>query len=447
VSGEHESHREPEPPALLGDAVRNAAEAEKLLGQLASALFPTGEHRLEQLTWERPAGPGETAARLRAAEERYRTLVEQIPAVTFMAVLGEGKNEVYVSPHIEAMLGYSQKEWLEDPFLWYRQLHPDDRLSWNEEFTRGCLHGGPFRAECRFLARDGRVVWVHGEAAIIKDDLGRPSLLQGVAFDITESKRAHEVVLKQAVTAAKEAETLAIAQRVQTSILPRKFGVPGLEIAAKMIPADEVGGDYYDVIPTDDGCWIAIGDVSGHGIDAGLVMLMLQSAILATVIAQPAASPAEILRLVNLTLVHNIRTRLGTRDHVTLSLLRVHPAGRVVFAGAHEELLVFRERSGEHEVIATPGPWLGARNDVGRFLVDTELTLADGDLVVLYTDGVTEARNEAGKMFELDNLIDAVRSVKHKPALLIRDHVLRTLRRFMARQQDDISLMVIRHRG
>ncbi len=262
---------------------------------MASALFPmfpAQDLRIDQLTWDDPAAdpgaPEDAASRLRAAEQKYRTLVEQIPAVTFMAVLGEGKNEVYVSPHIEALLGYSQKEWLEDPFLWYTRLHPEDRALWNEEFTRGCLRGGPFRADCRFLARDGRVVWVHGEARIIKDDHGRPTLLQGVAFDITEVKQAHEVLIEQAIVTARQEELLAIAQRVQTSILPRKIAVPGLEIAARMIPASEVGGDYYDVLRVDDGCWIAIGDVSGHGLDAGLVMLMLQSAVLTSVLARAA---------------------------------------------------------------------------------------------------------------------------------------------------------------
>ena len=115
-----------------------------------------------------------------------------------MAVLGEGKNEIYVSPHIEQMLGYTQEQWLEDPFLWYWRLHPDDRVLWNEEFARGCRTGGPFRAECRFMARDGHVVWVHGEARVISDDLGRPMFLQGVAFDITESKRAQELFLERA---------------------------------------------------------------------------------------------------------------------------------------------------------------------------------------------------------------------------------------------------------
>ena len=124
------------------------AEAEELLAQLATALFPDGVPMLERLTWADPRDGADVAAldptvdaelRLKEAEARFRTLVEQIPAVTFMAVLGEGENEIYVSPHIEAMLGFTQKEWLENPFLWYWQLHPDDRVLWNEEFARGCV--------------------------------------------------------------------------------------------------------------------------------------------------------------------------------------------------------------------------------------------------------------------------------------------------------------------
>ena len=132
--------------------------------------------------------------RLKYTEARYRTLVEQIPAITFMASLGEGldENEIYVSPHIETMLGFTQDEWLGDPFLWYRQLHPDDRQRWGAEFARTCASGVGFSSEYRFISRDNREVWVHGEARIVRDDSGRPLFLQGIAFDITESKRAEQ---------------------------------------------------------------------------------------------------------------------------------------------------------------------------------------------------------------------------------------------------------------
>jgi PAS domain S-box-containing protein len=188
-------------------------DVEGILSQLAAAVFPTGVGDLSQLTWtDAPAinnrrTLGDTLdphAKLETAELRYRTLIEQIPAVTFMAVLGEGENEVYVSPHIESLLGFTQTEWLENPFLWYTQLHPEDRDLWHKEFARGIRTGGPFRAECRFIARDGRVVWVHGEARLVKDELGRPLFLQGVAFDITEAKRAEALLLREAVRTTEE---------------------------------------------------------------------------------------------------------------------------------------------------------------------------------------------------------------------------------------------------
>jgi PAS domain S-box-containing protein len=134
----------------------------------------------------------EREALLRHAEARYRSLVEEIPAVTFMAALDEGINELYVSPQIEELLGFSQKEWLEDPVLWYKQLHPDDRDRWHIEFAQTCATAKPFRAVYRFLTRSGEVVWVHGEAKVFRDDDGRPLFLQGVAFDITGLKRAEE---------------------------------------------------------------------------------------------------------------------------------------------------------------------------------------------------------------------------------------------------------------
>ncbi|MGH7172669.1 MAG: sensor histidine kinase [Gemmataceae bacterium] len=133
-------------------------------------------------------------ARLHKMEKRYRTLVEGIPAVTFMASLDEGVNEreLYVSPQVETLLGFSQKEWLEDPILWYSQLHPDDRNRWHKEFAHTVAEGKPFISDYRFRARDGRVVWVHGEARVVRDEDGQPLFLQGVAFDITAIKEAEQ---------------------------------------------------------------------------------------------------------------------------------------------------------------------------------------------------------------------------------------------------------------
>jgi PAS domain S-box-containing protein len=139
--------------------------------------------------------------KLQAAELRYRTLAEQIPAVTFLATLGveAGEREIWVSPYIESLLGFTQKEWLENPSLWHSQLHPDDRELWRDELARVLRTGAPLRAEARFIARDGHTVWVRGEAHVVKDELGHPLFLQGIAFDITESKRMHTRELHDAV--------------------------------------------------------------------------------------------------------------------------------------------------------------------------------------------------------------------------------------------------------
>ena len=160
---------------------------------------------------------GET--RLRHAEQRYRTLVEEIPAVTFMAALDDSADafsELYVSPQIETLLGFTQKEWLEDPVLWYRQLHPDDQERWHGEFARTCSTAEPFDSVYRFIARDGRVVWVHGHAKVVRDRDGLPLFLQGVAFDITERKQAEEAMARLNQT-LEQRVTLAVAEAEQRS--------------------------------------------------------------------------------------------------------------------------------------------------------------------------------------------------------------------------------------
>jgi PAS domain S-box-containing protein len=159
---------------------------------------------------------------LRNAETRYRTLVEEIPAVTFMASLDASAaaiSELYVSPQIESLLGFTQREWLEDPVLWYKQLHNDDRERWHVEFARTCSTAEPFDSVYRFVARDGRVVWVHGHAKVVRDQAGRPLFLQGVAFDISERKRAEEAMeqLNQTL-AGRVAEAVAEADERSTEL-------------------------------------------------------------------------------------------------------------------------------------------------------------------------------------------------------------------------------------
>jgi PAS domain S-box-containing protein len=131
------------------------------------------------------------------ADDKYRTLVEQLPAVVFMAYLDRGIGEAYVSPLIEELLGFTQSEWLEDPVRWYNQIHPDDRQRWSIEAAEMFLTGNPLRSAYRVLARDGRVIWFQCEAKMIRRDNGRPWFIHGVAFDISELKRTEQTLQEQ----------------------------------------------------------------------------------------------------------------------------------------------------------------------------------------------------------------------------------------------------------
>jgi phosphoserine phosphatase RsbU/P len=258
---------------------------------------------------------------------------------------------------------------------------------------------------------------------------------------------AQEAAAREQAEKQRLESELAIATRIQTSILPRDLAVCGLEIAATMLPATEVGGDYYDVLPTSDGCWIGVGDVAGHGLRSGLVMMMLQSIVAALVRQSPDAAPRDVLRVLNAVLHDNVRTRLQQDEHATLSLLRYHTDGRLTFAGAHEDLLVYRAASGGVEAVPTLGTWVGATRDIDDVTQDSELCLEDGDVLLLYTDGVLEARSEAGEYFGSERLARELGRAALLPVTELRDSLRAAVLGFMDEQQDDLALLVARYRA
>jgi PAS domain S-box-containing protein len=132
---------------------------------------------------------------IRQAEERYRVLVERLPAVVYEAVFGFPAPWLYVSPHVERMLGFSPQDFLSDPSFWWDRIHPDDReaVERQEELSR--QSGAPLASEYRMIGREGQVRWVRDEAEVVSDDAGRPYLLRGLLLDITERKAAEEALL------------------------------------------------------------------------------------------------------------------------------------------------------------------------------------------------------------------------------------------------------------
>ena len=139
---------------------RRALEAELasaggVLSELAAAFL--GDLSLQRKSLKDSALPGDEGSPL-GLQARYQVLVEQIPAVVFMAYLDGGLSEAYVSPHVERVLGFSQEEWLDDPIRWYHQIHPDDRSRWSIEAAETLITGRPLKSVYRVLAVDGHEI-------------------------------------------------------------------------------------------------------------------------------------------------------------------------------------------------------------------------------------------------------------------------------------------------
>jgi sigma-B regulation protein RsbU (phosphoserine phosphatase) len=237
-----------------------------------------------------------------------------------------------------------------------------------------------------------------------------------------------------------------IASRVQASILPGEIDVEGLAIAAQMLPAEVVGGDYYDIIPVEDGCWLAIGDVAGHGLAAGVIMLMIQSAVQSLVRLSPQASPRDLVCALNGALYENIRKRMKRDEHVTFCLARYTPDGGLVFAGAHENILICRE-NGTCDNIPPQGTWLGAMEDVRDVTPETAIQLGPGDLMLLFSDGVIEADDGRGARFGLERLRALLVANRERTPQEVRNAIMAALQRWTERPDDDVTLLIIRCHG
>ena len=183
-------------PSQVANPDLNPSEAEEILRGLAGVFRQDNPASARRVVCppERPDQGWSEDSQFPNLEARYRALVEQIPAVVFMAYLDRGIGEAYVSPQIEAALGFSQEEWLEDPVRWYSHIHPDDKQRWSTEAAEMFLTGSPLRSAYRVVARDGRVIWFHCEAKMIRKEDGEPWFIHGVGFDITDLKQTEEAL-------------------------------------------------------------------------------------------------------------------------------------------------------------------------------------------------------------------------------------------------------------
>jgi PAS domain S-box-containing protein len=178
------------------EAMRSGAD-DYVVKRNLSRLSPAIEREVAIRTATRRA-----EGRLAVSEARLRSLVESIPASTYVAVASASKtgyHTEYISPQITQMIGYTPEELVRDPDLWYEILHPDDRVSALRADAAHFGTGAPLRQEYRIIARDGRIVWFRDEAVMLLREDGRPGFSQGVLSDISEAKATEETLRREAL--------------------------------------------------------------------------------------------------------------------------------------------------------------------------------------------------------------------------------------------------------
>ena len=240
---------------------------------------------------------------------------------------------------------------------------------------------------------------------------------------------------------------LDVARHIQQMILPKAQelkSIEGLDIAGYMDAADEVGGDYYDVLHMDDVVTLGIGDVTGHGLESGVLMLMTQTAV-RTLQEIKERNPVEFLDTLNRTIYGNVQ-RMNSDKNLTLAILN-YSEGRVSISGQHEETIVVRV-GGHIECIDTMdlGLPIGIDDDIADFIDHTVVELNSGDGVVLYTDGIPEAFNINKKQYGMERLCEIISENWQHNAEDIKQAVIDDVRAFIGEQKvfDDITLVVFK---
>jgi len=244
-----------------------------------------------------------------------------------------------------------------------------------------------------------------------------------------------------------------LAKKIQTVLLPEKPFVKGCEISTYMSPAAEVGGDYYDIINAEDTDWIVVGDVSGHGVSSGLIMMMAQASINTLIAKNHDMDPSEILAAVNRTIAKNIK-RIDEEKFMTMILLRCREPGTFIFSGILQDIMIYRKSTGTVELVKTEGMLLGIVYDIdNRILRNRSLSIEVGDVLLLYTDGITEAwrkgsvpdhRDPKKDMFGYERLKDIFCSMGNRSTQEIKVGILKELDGYVC--NDDVTMVIIKRK-
>lgn len=289
---------------------------------------------------------------------------------------------------------------------------------------------------------------VYFESNMISRVLGAiPAVIDKISIASDEKNKLENENLRMGLE-------LEVAHKIQNMLLPKGNELSQsnyLEISARMDPANEVGGDFYEVLPQNDQSVIlAIGDVTDHGLQSGLVMLMVQST-LRTILdkdGEKEISLTSAMNRINTIMYRNIRNRMEDYRNLTMCLAHLKD-DKVTLCGQHENLLKYNAQSGEVEIIPTDdlGLYVGFIEDIAPHVEELSINFSNNDILLFYTDGLTEAENEKGEFFEEARLIQLLKQHSSQETDIIVEAIYNEVYQFIGHRSifDDITLMIIRH--
>jgi sigma-B regulation protein RsbU (phosphoserine phosphatase) len=264
--------------------------------------------------------------------------------------------------------------------------------------------------------------------------------------NLIKRKEAEAILQADNLRMRKELEMLRQMQRMILPTAEELSTIEDLEIAGYMEPADEVGGDYYDILYTDNLVTIAIGDVTGHGLESGILMVMTQTAV-RTLKEIQELDPVKFLDVLNRTIYKNVQ-RMNSEKNLTLAIL-TYAEGKISISGQHEETIVVR-KGGEIERINTInlGFPIGLEAEISDFIDHTILDLNEDDGIVLYSDGIPEAYSMDKKQYGLEKLCEVISQNWHQSAEKIKQVIIDDVKRHIGEQKvfDDITLVVLKRK-
>jgi sigma-B regulation protein RsbU (phosphoserine phosphatase) len=378
-----------------------------------------------------------------ARREELERIVNRSPSVVVLWRADGGQWPVeFVSASVK-QFGYTPEQFTGRQLLFTDITHPEDRERVLAEVAAHAEAKDPeYNQSYRIVCADGSVRWVDDHTVVRRNAEGQVTHHEGLISDVTDRHQAEE-----AEKAARERD-LRVAADIQQHLRPRVF--PDLsEVEIEMFSAStmHIGGDYFDVMKVDERHWaFVIADVSGKG--AGAALMMAECRATLRLCASGELSPAAVIRRLNRAIQPDMRP--GMFITLFYGILDLDTNALKYVRAGHEDMIVMRKGATAPELLHGEGLAVGL--DDGSIFDDMieekEVALNPGDVVALYTDGITEARNAAGEEFGRDRLAAALLRNEDKPLSEVVKRVDRFARQFSALvpRHDDSTLLLFRPR-